>query len=375
LAAETVAIPAVRLFSQLGEAIYAPLAASQQVAVRSSNSVAVENTMLLEVATRYIDLAAAEARLEAIRASQAEVAFVEQTAGAFAKTGQGREGDYRRAQTEALLMKAEEQDAQQAVGTASAELVRLLHLDPCIRLTTLKAPIELVQLVDPNYDVEQLVQIGLMRRPEIAARSSAIAEADMLLQQECVRPFLPLVSVGFSAGGFGGGSNRTDLNVASFYQRTGSRSDFDVFAVWSLQNLGFGNRAMQNRRRAERDQSITERVFVATQVRREVTQAYAVARAQKSAVLVTERQLQVAARGMQEEFRRVRAGQARPIESLDTVTRLSRARQNAIAAVVAYNIAQFRLFVAIGETPTEANPDPVDATRAAPAGVAVPNPK
>ena len=51
--------------------------------------------------------------------------------------------------------------------------------------------------------------------------------------------------LGFSGGAFGGGSNVTPPLVGNFAGRT----DFDVRAYWTLQNLGFGNLAIQKARR------------------------------------------------------------------------------------------------------------------------------
>jgi outer membrane protein TolC len=44
-------------------------------------------------------------------------------------------------------------------------------------------------------------------------------------------------------------------------------------------------------------------------------------------------------------------GPYRPIEVLDSFRQLLDSRQELLRAVVAFNIAQFRLFVAVGNTP------------------------
>lgn len=354
LAAETVAIPAVRVFSQLADAFYGPLAARQVVAARTSTSHAIANTTLLDVVSRYLDLVAAEAGLDALHESQAEMDEIVRSTEAFARTGQGRAGDYQRARAESFLLLVEEQRMQERAAVASAELSRMLHLDPSLRLVTLRAPIDRVDLVDTTLDAEPLVQTALLRRPELAARSAEIGAGEALLKQERMRPFLPLISVGFSAGGFGGGSNRQDLNVQSFYQTTATRSDFDVSAIWSLQNMGAGNRAVQNQRRIERDESISLRAIAVTQVRREVLEALARSQARLARISIAERRMRVATLGLQEELRRTRNGEGLPIEVLNSATLLKNARLERIDALIEYDGSQFELFVAIGETPIAA---------------------
>lgn len=371
IAGGTVQVPAVSMFGQLTDAIFAPLVARQVVSSRSADSVAIENSLLLQVATRYLELVGAEARLNAFRNSLTEFSEVERLTGAFAKAGQGREGDHHRAQAEARLAAVEECRAQERVAVAAAELSRLLHLDPATRLTALSTHLNLVQLVDPNYDLEQLTQIAFAHRPEIVARTAAIGAAEFRVKQERARPFLPLISVGYSAGGFGGGGDRRDLGDRSMFEPLRARTDFDAWAIWNVQNLGAGNMSLQKQARAERDQAVSQRGLAITQVQREVAAALAASEAMRRRVFVAHRQLQTAEAGAWEELLRTRAGESLPIETLNSMTLLSQSRQDAIDALVGYDVAQFRLFVAIGETPTGGNQE---AQLQSDAGVGVPEP-
>lgn len=358
LAAETVAIPAVRIFSHLGDALFAPLAAGQIVCARAADATAIDNATLLTVVERYLELAMAEASLDAIHRGEDGMRSIVLATAAFARTGQGREGDYNRARADALLLHAEEQSMQERVAVASAELSRVLHLDPSIRLRTQPGALEMVQLVDPDFSVEALVELAQTARPELAARMAEIVAAEYRVRQEDTRPFFPVVSVGFSAGGFGGGSNRQDLGVDSFFQRFGSRTDFDVMAVWSLQNLGFGNSALQKRTRAERDQAIAARGRMSNRIAREVGDAFARAESRKRQVAIAQQRLQSATEGAREELIRTRGGEGLPIEALNSVSLLSEAGLALVEAIGEYDLAQFELFVAIGQTPHGALPDP-----------------
>ena len=358
LAAETVAIPGVRIFSHLGDAMFAPLAAGQTVSARSSNSIAIDNSTLLLVVQRYLELAVAESTLDAVRQAEDQMRQIVLATAAFAQTGQGREGDYHRARTDALLLHAEEQSVQETIAVASAELSRVLHLDPAIRLRTQPGALELVQLVAPEHGLESLVQLARSARPELAAQAAEIGAAEYRVRQENIRPFLPVVSVGFSGGAFGGGSNRQDLGVPSFFQTLGGRTDFDAMAVWSLQNLGFGNMSVQKLRRAERDQAIAARGLLANRIAREVADAYASAESWRQQVIVAHRRLQSALAGAREEVDRTRGGEGLPIEALNSVNLLAEAGRALVDAVGGYDLAQFELFVAIGQTPQSSLPDP-----------------
>jgi outer membrane protein TolC len=353
---QTVAVPAVQLFGHLGDIYFAPLVARQVVNSRSADSRGIENTVLLDVARRYLDLLGAQAALEAIRRSEDNLQQVLRDTAAFARTGQGRVGDYNRARTDALLLHSREQRAQEGVAVASADLARTLHLDPSIRLKTAGAALEPVQLVDPTYRIEELIQIALNARPESAARAADIAAADYRLKQEYARPWLPLLSVGYSAGGFGG-----EGNLAGSPFTTTGRSDFDVFAVWTVQNLGFGNAAIQKERRAERDDAVARRGLLLNRIGREVADAYAQSEAKRQQLELAKGRLKTAIAGTREEIDRTRGGEGLPLEAINSVNLLVEARDEFIAALVGYDMAQFELFVAIGETPSAALPDPLQA--------------
>lgn len=361
LAAETVAIPGVRIFSHLGDAMFAPLAAGQIVCARNADSIAIDNATLLAVVKRYMDLAMAEASLDAIHQGEESMRVIVLSTAAFAQTGEGREGDFNRARADALLLHAEEQQLQEEFGVASAELSRVLHLDPSIRLRTQPGVLEAVQLVSPEYSVEMLVDLAHTARPELAARMAEIAAADYRVRQELTRPLLPVVSVGFSGGVFGGGGN---FNAGQqFFQTLGGRTDFDVMAVWSLQNLGIGNSALQKRSRAERDQAIAARGRMVNQVAREVGDAYAESESRKRQVLIAQQRLESAIAGAREELDRTRGGEGLPIEALNSVRLLGEAGMALVHAVGGYDLAQFELFVAIGQTPNSALPDPGNRQR------------
>ncbi len=348
--AGTVTIPGVLLMVHVADALFEPPIARQRVVSRSFDAEATRNTVLLDVVTRYFDLAGAQARLAAIHQSQGEVGEVVRLTTNFARTGQGREGDAERARTEALLLQGVEQAAEEEVAVASAALARLLSMDPAVRLHATPGPMPFVQLVDLSGGLEPLVELAVRNRPEVAARTADVVLNATRLRQERIRPLVPFLYAGFSAGTFGGGSDTTEPRFGRF----GGRTDFDVLAVWRLDNLGLGNLAVQRRVRAQMNEAEAERLRVIDVVRREVADAYALSEARRREVEAAARQVRTAAEGYRLDLERGKNLQGRPIEVLNSANLLNAARLELIRATVGYNQAQFQLFVALGQPPLSA---------------------
>jgi outer membrane protein TolC len=344
--AGTVGFPGIRITAHLADAFFEPTATRQAVVGRQFDALATRNTILLEVATRYLTLAGAETTLQVVRQSERDLGEIARITDDFARVGQGRQGDADRARSQALLLHTVEQRAEEDVAVASAELARLLRADPAIRLRP-TVPVPVVELVDAAANLEELIQIALRNRPEVGARSADVAVNQTRLRKERVRPFLPFISAGYSAGEFGGGSNLSDVRFGHFAGRT----DIDVLAVWSLQDFGLGNLAVQRRQRARVDEAVAERSRVINLIRREVADAQALAAARRREYDLARRRVETAEQAFRLDLIRARnlAAKALPIEVLNSATLLTTARQDLIRALVAYDQAQFQLFVALGQ--------------------------
>jgi outer membrane protein TolC len=164
-------------------------------------------------------------------------------------------------------------------------------------------------------------------------------------------PWLPTLSVGYSFAGFGGGSNQTALGVDSMFQTAGARTDFDAFAYWQMQNLGAGNRSLRQESRANRDQAIQQRALTLNLIRREVGEAHANIQSARQRLIVSQIQLAAAERGAQEDLIRTRAGEGLPIVVLNSLDLLTRSRLDLVDAVTEFNLAQFQMFVVLGQSP------------------------
>ncbi|HQU46048.1 MAG TPA: TolC family protein, partial [Pirellulales bacterium] len=368
--AESLAVPMVRVFSHLGDAIYEPLAVRQQVSMRRYDARATGNTFLLEAINRYFELLAAEGRLEASRQTERETAEIVRITATYAKTGQGREGDANRARTEAYLMHTEVQRGEERLAVNSGRLAEILNLDPAVRLKTVGGPISGIQVIDPQADLLMLIRLAERRRPELMSDSANIQHNATRVRQEQLRPLFPMLMLGYSGGSYGGGSTLFPTQLSNF----AGRADLDFMAVWSLANMGVGNVATVSERRAVLNQSIAERTRALNGIRQEVIAAYAMVKGELVQIQITQRQLADSEEGFREEFLRLLGAEALPIEVINIVDQLGVARQELIKAVTGYNQAQFRLFVATGGTPTQANLPARETPPPPPAGGAPPPP-
>ena len=345
--AGAVAVPGVRLFCHLGDAAYEPLAARQRVTARRADALAVQNAVLADAAAAYLELVGAEERVRVLKTGEAELGEVVRLTGAYAKAGQGRAGDADRAAANADLLARETQAAQEERAVAAARLARLLNLDPAVRLRTPAGAVPTVRLIPPDADLSALLDLALRSRPEVAARAAEIGVAQVRRRQEATRPFLPTLSVGFSGGGFGGGSNL----VASDFGPLKGRTDFDVLAVWTVENLGFGNRARVRRADSEVAQAVAAFDLAKAAVGREASEGHALVQAEATRIETAKAALSVAEDGFRLESERIKQAQGRPIEVLDSFRQLLDARLEVLRAIVAFDTAQFRLFAAVGNTP------------------------
>lgn len=340
-------LPGVRLFAHLSDAVYEPLAARQRVTVRAAEAQAVRNSTLLDVATAYLQLVGAESRLDIIRRGETDLAEIVRLTAVYAKTGQGRLADANRAAANLDLLRRDQHRAEEEIAVASARLCGLLNLDPSIGLRTPGGQVDRFRLIPEESTTEVLIATALRARPEVLARSAAIGEAQARVKQEQTRPWLPTLSVGYSYGGMAGGSNL----VASEFSSLAGRSNFDVFAVWTLQNLGMGNRARVREADALTGAAVAELEAATNQIRREVAAALADVHAAETQIKTAETAVGIAEDGFKLEMERIRQGQGLPLEVLDSFRQLLDSRQELLRAVIAFDIAQFRLFVAVGRTP------------------------
>lgn len=364
----TVNIPGLVWSGNVSTTIYQALVSRQVVRQREFASQVVQNETLLRVAQAYLELLRAEGRRAIAAKNRAEAMEVARITGNFAAKGQGRQADADRAMTELEQRNNDLLQAENDALTSSARLCQLLSLNPSERLRPIDGWVVPFPIVPEPIPLPELITIALTQRPELRERQAAIRAALLELQNAKVLPFSPNVILGYSAGGFGGGSNLAAQGIPqangtvltqSRFTDLRDRQDFDAVVYWSLRNLGIGNAAMIRLAQSNMRQNELRNVEVLDRVRAEVVLAYARTHARYAQIESNERAVQASSRAYEQDYTRTKNREGLPIEVLDSMRLLGRSRYSYLDAIVDYNRAHFDLYVALGQPPANALARPV----------------
>jgi outer membrane protein TolC len=256
------------------DAIFAPLAARQELRARDVSLQTARNDALLATAQAYFTVQQGRgcyaAMTDAVEKGKQLVHHVEH----LSKGLTPRDEIYR---ARTLLAELEQLKAssQQEWRVASAELTRVLRLNPEAVVVPLEPDFLQVSLIAPTATLDELIPIGLRNRPELASHRAVVEATLARLKQERMRPLIPSVLITgngtpdffFQGGVFGTGS--PGLN------QWAGRSDVAMQVVWQAENLGFGNQSLIRKRQGEMQLATVELFQVQDRVAAEVTQAKA----------------------------------------------------------------------------------------------------
>jgi outer membrane protein TolC len=225
-------------------------------------------------------------------------------------------------------------------------------------------------VVPEPIPLPELLAIALLQRPELASRRSEVQTALYELSLAKVLPFSPNVILGFSAGGFGGGSNLVSSPpgfvtgegtrvTAARFSGLEDRTDFDVVVFWTFRNLGIGNVALARAADSRARQTRLRELDTLNLVRAQVAEAHGWAAARVLQIDAGEKAVRASQDAYAQDLTRIRGGQGLPLELVDSLRLLGRSRYEYLDAVIEYNRAQFQLWVALGRPPADSLARPV----------------
>jgi outer membrane protein TolC len=334
-------LPGVSVDLGLSDAIFNPLAAKQDQKAALASSRAREHQVLAATAIAYFELVRAHGHLQLAREIEAASRKLADDTTAFARAGEGLEADSARATATYLLRKGDRSAAEAERAVRSADLARLLHLPASLELVPADSSVAATHLVDASEPAGRLVATALRHRPEAEAIQSEVSAATARLRQQQMEPFLPHVAAGYSSydysAGRGVGSDEKD-----------TRDEVSALIYWKLEGLGFGNAADSREQRSELALVRLEEERLIDEISHQVTSARAEVLARRDRLSIGGEAATHAKRAYQLTVARLEQSQGLPIEALASVQTLAEARRAEIDAVLDYNIAQHRLFAAIG---------------------------
>lgn len=325
----------------LADAIFRPLVARQELASAEARRTATFNDTLEAAALAYFSLVSSQGTQANCRADLEDARTLASQTRAFVLAGKGSAADTARVAANVERRRQLLVMAEAALKVNSARLARQLRLDPTTTLFALEDRAVPVALVEEADSLAILVDQALVGRPELVAGQALVAAAESSRSAEIWRPWLPHMLLGASAGGFGGGVN-DDVNGL------GSRSDFDILAVWQLENLGLGNRAAREAAVSRGRQASLRLARSRDDVATEVTTAWHEVQAGRRRIEMTEQRLKQAGESLRLHRIRIRGLLGLPLEALQAVESIAQARDARLKAVISYNQAQVRLLRAVG---------------------------
>lgn len=328
----------------LAKVLFEPLAARQHADAAGSSEIAVFNDTLLKAVLAYLDLVRTQTRAGILADTVQHAERLSKITDDFARAGEGYRADAERAAADLARWRRELLRGQEETKVAAARLAGILRLDPTTKLFATDQQALPLDMVEADQPLGELICQAIAARPEVSGQEALLAETATRSKQEHWRPWLPHLYAGFSAGGFGGNDDSTIKNFSD-------RTDFDLAAVWQMENLGLGNRALQRREDSRHRQAHLAAELTRDVVSEEVTRAYHEVRSREQQIEAVRVQVTAAERALELNFDGIRGAVLRPIEAQQAIGALVDARLNELDAVLDYNASQFALLRAIGLPP------------------------
>ena len=332
----------------LANAIFAPLAARQNLdAVRASADVN-RHQVLVDVASGYLRLLRARAAAQVADAALERANDLAQLTSSYAQAGEGLLADAQMAAVQPLVWQRQRLAAHEDIEAAAANLARLLHLERSVTIEPIEQAIPTLELYRGDEQLEPLIARALDGRPEAEQLAALHAAADKDLQGQRYGWFIPSVSLSYNTGNFGGGPGSQVAN-------TDHRDDLSLQLYWQIEGLGFGRHAKIEAQEARVRELGLQQDKLRDAIVAEVREAYASTQDRRGQLPLVDATVERATQAYELNRERIYDKQGLPLEALAAMQALATAELERIDALVSYDLAQIRLHTALGN-PLETAP-------------------
>lgn len=333
---------------QLNETIMLPRIARSLIRASAAAEAATVNDTLLLIVERYFDLLAAYSYAEIAHEAMENAEELARLTEEFERAGAGLPSDTARARTELDTRRQQLELSAERIAVASVMLAQPLLLDPTILLIPAESSVFPIALLPTDCPAKDLIAVALRSRPELAENQAMVDVALDRFTQTKLHPVLPRVEVGFTSGGFGGGATGFPGGMDA---RFGGRDDFAAAALWEIRGFGLGELAARRQGRVQIQAAELRLNLTINEVMAEVAAAQKAVESRRRQIGTTQSAVSAASRSYQLNRTRIEGGAGLPIETLQSIQALERARNEYMNAVTSFNKAQFRLLTAMGTTP------------------------
>lgn len=337
--------PGLGLSVDLADAIFQPLVARQNRNAAAAAATVNRHRVLIDVAAAYLRLVQARAETAIAAAALERAEDLALLTSDYAATGEGLLADAELAAVQPLLWEQRRLAAEERSGVAAAELGELLHFEAGVVLEPIETDIPMLDIYAERdltaAAATELTERALAARPESEQLEALLGAAEEDFDSQRYGPYIPSVALNYSSGRFGGGRGSSIVEDAH-------RDDLTVLLYWQLDNLGFGNRARTDEKRARLRQLTLERDKVRAAIVAEVQAGITRVGSLRAQIGIAERAIDRAREAYSLHRDRIFDRQGLPLEAMQAMQTLSTAELTRSEALAGYSLAQLRLHTALG---------------------------
>ena len=326
----------------LRDAIFVRLEAQRKVSQQQGELSRFNAEQLLDAATTYIDLLAAQGAATIAVEAEAKLQRLLTQAKSLEKIDAGVRVEVARVESELGAQRILTRRLHEGARAAHAKLLYLLGLDPASELVVAEKHLVELRLVDVKQSAEALIQTALTHGPGVQETEAILGVLeDMRAKGDSPLHWLPTLEMKMGEGAFGAGpgghmdwANRWDLGMQMRWNLTE--------LITARERKRLGDLKVQQAHLSYQD--LRGKLTLAVQ------EAHEAARSSKDQFAVAVRQIQHAEEAYNLSDLRLREnikGRS-PSEVLLAIRSLVGARLSYLHAIRDYDKAQFRLFVFTG---------------------------
>jgi outer membrane protein TolC len=325
----------------VANAVFAPLAARQNLDAVRASADSNRHQVLVDVAAGYLRLLQARAEARVVEGALQRASDLADLAGSYAQTGEGLVSDAQMAVVQRLTWQQRQLAVRENLETATANVVRLLHLDADVMIEPTEQTIPALELYRGDEPLAPLIERAVSGRPEAEQLDALHAAAEEELKARRYGWFIPGVSLSYSAGEFGGGPGSQIAN-------TDHRDDVSLQLYWQFEGFGFGRRARIDADEARVREIALQRDKLHDAIVAEVREALASTQSRREQLPFANTAVERATQAYELNRERIYDKQGLPLEALQAMQALAAAELAQIDALVGYDLAQIRLHTALG---------------------------